>query len=140
MPRLSARYFIVVAFVCVPLLFASGHLEGEKNRYLVTGTYIDPGVMQAPGDAAQVWEAVIAPSLAKLVEWEKAGKMKGGIMVGKRQGTFIIDAPSNDKLDAMIQSLPFWPLLEWEIVPLTPFDHRLARDKGVFGAMKDQGQ
>lgn len=69
------------------------------------------------------------PSLEKLAEWEKEGKLRGGLMVGEKEGTFIIDAHSNDDLDQILQSLPFWPLLEWNIVPLTSFSERLERDK-----------
>ena len=141
MPRLLIRHFAVAAFVFTAFLFAfSSHAEGEANRYLVTGTYIDPGALQPPEAAGKIWETSIGPSLEKLVEWEKEGKIRGGIMVGERRGTFIIDVPSNDNLDQMLQSLPFWPLLQWNIVPLTAFDHRLERDRTVFGAMKEQAK
>ena len=90
--------------------------------------------------AAKIWETAVAPSLEKLAEWEKEGRIRGGIMVGKKEGTFIIDASSNDDLDRILQSLPFWPLLKWKIVPLTAFGDRLERDRIVFGAMKEQAK
>ncbi len=134
---IAALVFSVSLFVALPFAF-SIHGEGAMNRYLVTGTYIDPGVLMERERSTELWENAIAPSLKVLSDWEEEGRIKGGTMVGDREGTFIIDAPSNDKLDQMLQSLPFWPFLEWSIVPLTPFDQRLKRGNTAYEAMKEQ--
>ncbi len=141
MGRLFIRHFTAAAFVFAGFLFASNAKAGDKmSRYLVTGTYIDAGALMPQEGAAKIWETAVAPSLEKLAEWEKEGRIRGGIMVGEKESTFIIDASSNDDLDRILQSLPFWSLLKWKIVPLTAFGDRLERDRIVFGAMKEQAK
>jgi muconolactone delta-isomerase len=81
-------------------------------------------------------ETMILPSTTMLSQWVKDGKVVGGIVVGQRAGVFIVDAPSNGAVERMLQSLPFWPLMTWEVTPLLPLDERMARDKEAVAKMK----
>ena len=73
-------------------------------------------------------------AMAKL---EAEGKiLAGGVAAGKRAGCFIADVSSNDELNALLQGLPFWGLLKWDITPLQNFGYRAAQDRQRAEAMK----
>jgi muconolactone delta-isomerase len=73
-------------------------------------------------------------AMAKL---EAEGKiLAGGVAAGKRAGCFIADVSSNDELNALLQGLPFWGLLKWDITPLQNFGDRAAQDRQRAEAMK----
>ena len=88
----------------------------------------------------KLYDDVIAPSLKILAEWETAGKINGGIVMGDRAGVFVIEGSSSEEVDEMLQSLPFWIVLEWTVTPLVGFQDRLDRDVARFDAMKEAMQ
>lgn len=108
----------------------------QAGQYLVRGTYIDPGVLASPESVVKSTESLVFPSLAMLEGWMKDGKATGGIVVGEKEGVFILNAASNDEVDRMIQSLPFWGLLHWEVTPLLTVGERLSREKEMIAQMK----
>jgi len=110
----------------------------HADQYLVRGTFIDPGMLAPPDAVVKMSESTVFPSLAMLSEWVKEGKIVGGVAVGEKQGWFIVDAKSNAELDRMIQSLPFWGLLEWEVTPLHSFAARMGQEKEMIAKMKEQ--
>lgn len=105
------------------------------NRYLVTGEFIDGLAPTTPEAFKPFYDRTIAPSLQMLAKWESDGKIRGGILVAERKGTFIVDAASNAAVDQMIQSLPFWNFLKWTVTPLVPFDVRLSQDRQMMQHM-----
>jgi muconolactone delta-isomerase len=101
--------------------------------YLVRGEMIEGSV--TPEAFPQVWESVIRPSLesiAKMVDEKKLG----GTLVGQRAGVWIMDARSNEEVDQMLGSLPFWGLLRWNVTPLQSFRSAIERDRKTVEAMK----
>jgi hypothetical protein len=93
-------------------------------RYLVTIESVDNGEPGAPRQIAALIEEAVLPTFNILMEWEKAGKAKGGIFTGRRGGAFIIDAASNEELNDMLQSLPVWGFSEIDVIPLDSIEHR----------------
>jgi hypothetical protein len=98
-------------------------------KFLVQATH-GPS-FASPEEAAHVLKTFVLPTFDKILEWESAGILKGGLPVGERALAFIIDADSCDSLDAMLRGLPLWTLLEWTVTPLTGFTARGAYEKQV---------
>jgi len=97
-------------------------------KYLVTGSG-GPGFVSLD-EAIPLLENIVHPTFDQLAELEAAGKiLAGGLPVGERSLVFIIDVASNDEADKLIQSLPMWGTLEWEVVPLQDFSKRSAQEK-----------
>lgn len=97
-------------------------------KYLVSGTG-GPG-FQSPEDAKHLLENVVHPSFEALKALEAEGKiLGGGLPVGDRSIVFILEAASHQEVDCLIQNMPMWSMLEWEVVPLQDFGGRLAQEK-----------
>ena len=78
-------------------------------------------------EVLEILENTILPGFAALKALEADGKiLAGGLPVGERAFIFIIDAPNNKALDDLLRELPFWPVLEWDVVPLQSFAARAA--------------
>jgi hypothetical protein len=102
------------------------------TQFLVTGHYTEPGPLFSPEAAAQMIEDMIIPSLRMLVEWESDGTSGGGgAFTGERAGSFILNAPSSEEAGFLISSLPFWPLLKWEVKPLQSFASAAEQERRV---------
>ena len=124
-------------------LIAAGSAEAQskaKMKYLVIGDYIDPGPLLPPAQAGQMLENVVLPSMDMLSKWEADHKILGGICVGERRGVFVVEAESNEEVDKMLESLPFWGLLKWNVTALNSFASRAAQDKMSMAAMKSMGK
>jgi hypothetical protein len=102
----------------------------EQNLYMVSGAFIDPGPMMPPDKLAPMLEKVILPSLEIIAKWEEEGKiLGGGLPVGDRAGVYIMKAASNTEVDILLQSLPFWGFLKWEVTPLVSYKERIAQTR-----------
>ena len=53
----------------------------------------------------------------------------GGAFVGQRAGCVIVDVDSNEELADLLNRLPLFAYLEWEVVPLIPADRALTSAK-----------
>jgi len=114
--------FLIISFAAVQ--------AQEQNLYMVSGTFIDPGPMLQPQQMAPMLEKVILPSLEIISKWEEEGKiLGGGLPMGDRAGVFIIKAGSNTEVDNLLQSLPFWGLLKWEVTPLVSYKERIIQTR-----------
>lgn len=89
--------------------------------FLVCGENIDPGYLLPPDQQMQIIEQAIVPSFQQLAQWEQQGKVKGGVHPGERGGGFVVDVESYEELDSMMNHLPFFGLVKWEVKPLMPF-------------------
>ena len=106
-------------------------------RYLVTLESIDDGGMTPPKETAALIENAVIPSLKALAEMEKGGKLKGGVMAGRRGVAMIMDADSNEALSDTLRLLPLWGMAELDIVPLESFEHRIQADGQAAQMMKN---
>ena len=133
------KLLVILLILMFGLTVMVGSSEAQmkaKMKYLVVGDFIDPGPMMAPPQVVQMFEKAILPSLDMLAKWEADKKITGGIYVGDRKGVFVVEAESNEEVDKMIQSLPFWGLLKWNVSALNTFAARSVQDKMGVEKMK----
>lgn len=85
--------------------------------FLVCGEYIDAGPMMPPDKVLEVVQQAVVPSFQMLAANDK---VKGGIFAGERAGAFMIEADSPEDLDSLMNHLPFFGLVRWDIKSLVP--------------------
>lgn len=93
--------------------------------YRVDGTYLETGALISPQQACGLLEKAIVPSVEALATLEAEGVIvAGGAVPGARVVSFIMDVQSHDALAAILQGLPFWGLMKWDVMPLQGFRER----------------
>jgi muconolactone delta-isomerase len=106
-------------------------------QYLVTGTG-GPG-FRSQEEVVAILEGVILPGFDELTKLQKAGKiLAGGLPVGERAFVFIAEAASNDEVDQLVRSLPFWGALDWKVTPLQGFAERAAMERRIVKEIKER--
>ncbi len=71
-------------------------------------------------------EKFIFPSLEQCKKLQEEKKiLAGGPVSGAISLVLIVNAESARELDDLITSLPIWPRMETEVIPLTTFDARM---------------
>jgi muconolactone delta-isomerase len=80
-----------------------------------------------PERFVQVLDQMIVPGVEKLAQWEQEGKIHGGAYTAGRGGVFIIDADSSEEVDQLLTSLPHWPVLKVDVLPLISTSSLLER-------------
>jgi hypothetical protein len=98
-------------------------------KYFVRADFVDPGPLLPPQQLAAVVENAVLPSLDTLGKWDAERRISGGLVTGARAFAFVIDASTNDELDKILQGLPVWGLVSWQVTPLTSFADRIPRDR-----------
>ena len=95
-------------------------------QYLVTAEWIDPmgNIPSAPKDFAQVINQAVVPSM-ELLATLTAEKtiLAGGVPSGDRAVAFVVEVSSNDEVTELVQSVPFWIFMKWNVTPLESFQH-----------------
>ena len=137
------RYVSFVLSALLIFLFIGGTNQSEaqskvKMKYLVIGEFIDRGQMMSPKETQEMANQVIFPSLDRLAKWDAENKISGGVYLAERKGVFLVEASSNEEVDKMILSLPFWGLLKWEVYPLNSYADRLAYEKMMVKEMQSK--
>ena len=103
-------------------------------RYLVSGSG-GPG-FASPEEGKHLLENVVHPTFEHLTALEAEGKvLGGGLPVGDRTVVFVLEADSHQEADSIVQNLSIWPMLEWEVLPLTGFGDRLAQERALLAKM-----
>jgi len=93
-----------------------------------------------PKDGIVFIEQRILPTLelCKRLEGDKkivaVGPLSGALAL-----SLIVNAESAQERDALITSLPVWPLMETTVIPLTAFDVRMQAVQARLDQMKTQG-
>lgn len=101
-------------------------------KYLVTA-YGGPS-FDSVDSARELLENIVHPTFDRLIELEGSGKiLAGGLPVGERALAFILDAASHDEADKILQSLPIWGTIEWDVTALQDFSERRAQEKKMLG-------
>jgi hypothetical protein len=90
-------------------------------KFLLIGRDIGFTTPVPPGQLAAVLENVYLPSFKTLEKWEKDGKAVGGFFAAQRAGAVIVEASSGEELARVMTELPFWGLLNWEVIPLQSY-------------------
>jgi muconolactone delta-isomerase len=105
-------------------------------QFLVTGEYIELGAAQPPEQTAAMVEEVIIPSLEKWAELEDEGRLTGGVFAGERAGAFVLEADSHEEVGQILTSLPFWPLIKWQVKPLQSARSTAERERNLLAQLK----
>ncbi len=104
-------------------------------KYLVFGSG-GPG-FESPQEAVAILKEMVLPSLDQLIRMEKQKKiLAGGLPVGDRSFVFIVEAASNEEVDAMLRKLPMWGVLDWEVTALQTFAGRAAQERSIVKELK----
>ena len=86
----------------------------------------------SPEEALNILEKIVLPSFEMLIKLEGEKKiLGGGLPVGERSIVFIMEASSNEELDAVLRKIPMWGSLDWEVTPLVSFGARAATESQV---------
>ena len=94
----------------------------------------------SPQEGTAFIEQRILPTLELCRKLEGERKIvAGGPVSGAIALFLIVAADSAQELDAVITSLPVWPLLETTITPLTTFDGRMHALRARLEQVKSQG-
>jgi muconolactone delta-isomerase len=92
---------------------------------------------EEPPHAGPFLENLVLPTLQKLHDLQKEGKIRGGgLLAGQRAIALMVEAASVEELDMMIQSLPLWAFMHVQVTPLTPFETRIKADKALIERLK----
>ena len=114
--------------------FLSVGVSAHAAQYLVTAS--DGPSFNSPEEAVQMLERVILPTFDALQKLEKEHRITGGLPVGDRAFTFILEAESNADADKTLRELPAWPLLTWKVTALQSFGGRADVERAVVAEMK----
>lgn len=88
-------------------------------KYFIKGEFIEPGVLLPQEQFIQMLENVTIPSIDAVSKLESDKKiLAAGFMTGARACVFILDAGSNEEVSQLLQNLPFFNHLKWEVIPL----------------------
>jgi muconolactone delta-isomerase len=74
-----------------------------------------------PEQTLQTIEQAVVPSFQLLGQLQAQGKVKGGVFPGERAGAFVVEADSFEDLDSLMNHLPFFGLIKWQVKALMPF-------------------
>ncbi|HXX39908.1 MAG TPA: muconolactone Delta-isomerase family protein [bacterium] len=105
-------------------------------RYLVIGKATNFMAGMQPPQVAQMLDTLVLPSLEMLEKWEREGRIHGGIFAGRRAHCMIIEAASNDELNELLPTLPFWGIMEWKITPLAAYEGTVKRTREMSQRLK----
>jgi muconolactone delta-isomerase len=84
-----------------------------------------------------ILENVVLPGLDTVADLEaKKAILAGGLPVGERALVFVIEAPSNEELDVLLERIPLWGLLTWKVTPLQSFKNRADRERAFLARIK----
>jgi hypothetical protein len=105
-------------------------------KFLLIGRDIGFTTPVAPDQLAGLLEGVYLPSFRALEKWEKEGKATGGFFAAQRAGAIILDAASGEELSHKMTELPFWGLLNWEVIPLQSYRSGIEDGERQVAALK----
>ncbi|RJQ13584.1 MAG: hypothetical protein C4560_13925 [Nitrospiraceae bacterium] len=104
-------------------------------KYLISGSG-GPG-FASPDEALRILENIVLPGFDALIDLQKKGKiLAGGLPVGDRAFTFIMEADSNNEVDRVLRKIPLWGLLDWEVVALQTVEERAALEREIVKQLK----
>ncbi len=86
--------------------------------FLVTGENIDARYLLPPDQTLSALEQAVVPSFQMLAQWEQEGRLKGGVFPGEQAGGFVTEANSLEEIDGLMNRLPFFGLVKWNVRPL----------------------
>ena len=111
----------------VALAGAAFATDADAGHYIVTAQ--SGPSFSSPEEAVVILETMIFPMFEALVALEKEGKIMGGLPVGDRALSFVLEASDNAAADRALRDLPAWGMFEWNVVALESFAGRYGQEK-----------
>ena len=94
-------------------------------QYLVQLRLRNSASPMSLSDGIEFIDELILPTLERCKKLQEDKKiLAGGPMSGSVALALIVTAESAQELDDLVTSLPVWPRMETEVIPLTTFDER----------------
>jgi muconolactone delta-isomerase len=95
-------------------------------RYLIEMKLSGLARPKDPQGGILLIEQYILPSLEICRRWQAEGKLlAGGPVSASIQLAIVLEVESVQELDAQVESLPLWPIMETSVTPLTTFEGRI---------------
>ena len=66
-------------------------------QFLVTGEWVEVGALLPPAQMVPIMDGLVLPSLEMFAQWEREGRIRGGILAGQRAGAFVLEAASAEE-------------------------------------------
>src|SRR6266404_2216776 len=86
--------------------------ERPKMRYLIEMKLSGSARPKGPHDEIFLIERYILPSIEIFRKWQAEGKLlAGGPVSASIQLAFVLEVESDLELDALVETLPLWPLM-----------------------------
>jgi hypothetical protein len=105
-------------------------------RYFVKAELVELGASLPPEEFVSMVENLIIPSFEALEQMEKDNILVSGVVSGARAGMLIVDVDSNIELTKLLQSLPFWGIVKWKVIPLDSPKDRIETEKQLLENIK----
>lgn len=110
-------------------------------QFLVTMEYVEPGPLFAPQQLGQMVADMILPSFELLANLQAEGKIvAGGVLVGTRTASFVVEAAHHDELDQLLEGMPWWGVMKTTVAPLQAFAQRAANDRALLARINAAAQ
>jgi muconolactone delta-isomerase len=94
-------------------------------QYLVQLRLRNSASPMSLSDGIEFIDELILPTLERCKKLQEDKKiLAGGPMSGSVALALIVTAESAQELDDLVTSLPVWPRMETDVIPLTTFDER----------------
>src|SRR2546430_1317626 len=100
-------------------------------RFSVSAAWVEVGALLPPEQVIQVIEQSVIPSLEMLAQWEKEGRIQGGVFAAEREGVFLLEAASAEEVGALLTQLPFWGMVKWHVRPLQSTASVVERERAL---------
>jgi muconolactone D-isomerase len=92
--------------------------------------FIRAELKSSPPLTREQWLGRVAATWEVIKQLEQNGKVvAGGAFIGQRAGCVIVDVDSNEELSDMLNRLPLFAHLEWEVTPLISAERALESAK-----------
>lgn len=102
--------------------------------YLIEATE-GPG-WTSPEEGREVLEGGILPLFDHLADLEADGTiLAGGLPVGDRAFTLVLEADSNEQADRIVRDIPGWSVLRWSVTPLQRLSTRAAMERNFLASL-----
>ncbi len=102
--------------------------------YLIEAT--DGPGWTSPEEAREVLKGGILPLFDHLADLEADGTiLAGGLPVGDRALTLILEASSNEQADQIVRDIPGWSVLRWSVTPLQRLSKRAAMERNFLDTL-----
>ena len=88
--------------------------------------FVKAELREQPPMSREHWLGMTASTWQVIKQLEDNGKvLAGGAFIGQRAGCVIVDVDSNEELADILNRVPLFAYLEWDVVPLIPADKAL---------------